>query len=106
MAKSKKTTEPFKFTKKEIQDFQKECGKKPMFSIADFNGALDKAATALTYKDIRILVSKVGWLDDSERVKFKDVLTEESLTEEEHKRYTRIYPNPRQFKKYFPTKGK
>jgi hypothetical protein len=98
-----KHAEPFTFTEKDIEDFQKECGKKPMFSIADFNEVLKKKSGNLSYKDIRILVSKVGWLDDSERVKFKDVLVEENLTDEEHKRYTRIYPNPRQFQKYFPS---
>jgi hypothetical protein len=92
------------YTKAEIKAFQDECGKKPMFTISEFNSTLKKDVTELTYKDIRILVSKVGWLSDDERANYKDVLVRENLTASEEERYLRIYPNPEKFKKYFPVK--
>lgn len=101
MAKKRK---PGEFTKEEIASFHAKY-KKPLFGIPDFNAVLAKEVSDLTYKDIRILISKVGWLDDSERIKYKKVLTEDNLTEEERASYTIIYANPLQFHKYFPIKG-
>ena len=98
-----KTTSP-EFSDEDIKKFQDECGKKPQFTIAEFNEVLKKPAEEFSYKDIRILMSKAGWLSDDERVRFKSILIAENLTDDEHERYGRIYPSPHMFYKYFPKK--
>ena len=104
--KKKKKVEPIKdvneFTEKEIGEFLKECGKKPQFSIEQFNEALAKNPDELTYRDNRILINKAGWLSDDERKKFKKVLAFENLTPEEEERYKKIYPNTIRFDALFP----
>ena len=99
--KKLKNTDP-EYTSQEIKEFLVECGKKPSFTINEFKEVLTKKVDDLTYKDKRILVSKVGWLNDEERMKFKSVLTIDKITFEEVERYTKIYPNPLKFNKYFP----
>lgn len=90
------------FTEKEIEDFLKECGKKPMFTQQDFITVLGKNIEDLTYKDVRILFEKIGQLSDEERQKFKYVLVFENLTDYEKERYSKIYPSSAKFDKYFP----
>ena len=97
---------PCEFSEEDIADFQKECGKKPQFSIDDFNESLIKHPDELSYKDNRVLISKAGWLNDDERKKFKKVFKLENLTKQEEERYRKIYPNPIRFNALFPTQTK
>jgi len=92
------------YTEEQIAAFQEECGKRPSFSIAEFQEVLLKPCEELTYKDIRIIISKVGWLSDDEKKKFKSILYEDNLTEDELAKYIGIYGNGHQFYKYFHKK--
>jgi len=93
-----------KFSEEEIEIFLEECGKKPLFTLKEFSATITKSPSDLTYKDTRIIISKMGWLDDEERYKFRHILVLENLTEEENTKYMRIYPNHQIFCRYFPTK--
>jgi len=92
------------FTDEQIAKFQEECGKRPTFTIADFKNTILKPCEELTYKDVRIIINKVGWLSDDEKKKFRSILFEENLTKEELEKYTNLYGNGHQFKKYFHKK--
>jgi len=89
------------YTEEQIAAFREECGKKPIFTIAQFKEAILKPCEELTYKDVRIIVSKVGWLSDDEKKKFRPILYVENLTEDELAKYTSLYGNGHQFQKYF-----
>jgi hypothetical protein len=89
------------FTDEQIAQFQEECGKRPTYSIADFNQAIEKSCEELTYKDVRIIIGKVGWLSSIEREKFRPILFEENLTKEELEKYTNLYGNGHLFSRYF-----
>ena len=90
------------YSDKDIELFLKECGTRPKFTQKEFKEVLDKNPDKLTYKDIRILFSKMGQLSDKERYKFRHILILENLTLTESERYTRIYPASSKFDKYFP----
>ena len=92
------------YTDEQIAKFQEECGERPTFTIADFKATILKPCEELTYKDIRIIINKVGWLSDDEKKKFRSILFEENLTKEELEKYTNLYGNGHQFKKYFHEK--
>lgn len=92
------------YSEDEIAAFQEECGNRP-FTLTEFSEVLKKAVDELTYKDLRILISKVGQLSDDERKKYESVLFLENLTDKEVVRYRRIYPTNNMFDRYFKSKG-
>ena len=92
------------YSDEEIKAFQDECGRKS-FSLSEFREVLEKEVHELSYKDVRVLISKMGQLSDEEREKYASVLFLENLTEEEVNRYRRIYPTNNMFDRYFKSKG-
>jgi len=92
------------YTEGEIEAFLEECGKRPLFTLGEFAKTITKPVADLSYKDVRIVISKMGWLSDKERYRLRHILVLENLTEEENKKYMRIYPNHQIFCRYFPDK--
>mgnify|MGYP003654850975 CR=1 FL=1 len=91
------------YSKKDIKAFKKEMVKKPNeATLKEFSIISKKDADDLSESDIRTLIYKMGYLSDEERYKFRNILVRENLSDDELKRYIRIYPVNETFDRFFP----
>lgn len=92
------------YSEKEIKEFKEEIARKPNeVTLTEFSAITKKDLDELSESDIRVLIYKMGYLSDAERYKFRSILVREKLTDEELKRYIRIYPVNETFDRFFPS---
>lgn len=87
------STKGMTFTKKQIKEFLEELNNLSSPEQRQlFYSAIKKKADEITGAEGRAIIAKANFLSDDERYKFRNLLVEENLTDEEKKRWLRLYP--------------
>jgi len=94
------------YTEAELASFHAEIAKRGFLDSKKlFYKAIQKNPEVLTPEEVRALIFRMGFLSDTERYKFRNILVLENLTTEEESRFRKLY-NKQLFEKYFPHKDK